>query len=90
MFYETLTIITYIILSLRINCEITIIGPKDLISKFSSDTLDLEYSNFGRLPSDFTSRGEIIIDSSNESEKECSEFEENFIIDNQNLKVIFR
>ena len=68
--------------------NITIIGPKELSSQFE-DPLELEYANFGRLPSGFLSRGEIIIDIENESDEGCDYFPENFIYDNPKFESDF-
>ena len=75
-------------LLLLTNENVIIIGPKDLASSLNS-TLELEYANFGNLPTNFISRGEIIIDSGNYSNEGCESFPENFIYENPNFKSDF-
>ena len=68
--------------------EIKIIGPKELASSLKP-TLELEYANFGNIPSNFISRGEIIIDSENFSKDACESFPDNFIYNNPKFKSDF-
>ena len=65
--------------------EIKIIGPKELASSLKP-TLELEYANFGNIPSNFISRGEIIIDSENFSKDACESFTDNFIYNTPKFK----
>ena len=75
------------ILTLTIE-NISIIGPKDLSNQLNK-TLELEYATFGRLPSNFRSRGEIITDLDDYSNNGCKPFKDDFIYNNPKFKSDF-
>ena len=67
------TIIFQIILSLLfiIQCDITIIGPNDLSSKFNNKPIEMAFDKIGKSSYDFYTRGELFIDSDNSKIEAC-------------------
>ena len=82
---KKLIYLTIITLTLE---NISIIGPKDLSNQLNK-TLELEYATFGRLPSNFRSRGEIITDLDDYSNNGCKPFKDDFIYNNPKFKSDF-
>ena len=57
-----------------INCDITIIGPNELSSKFNNKPIEMVFDKIGKSSYDFYSRGELFLDPNNLNNEACQAF----------------
>ena len=57
-----------------INCDITIIGPKELSLKFNYKPIEMAFDKIGKSSYDFYTRGELFLDPNNVNNDACQAF----------------
>ena len=74
------------------NCDITIIGPKELASQFNFKPIEMTFDKIGRSSYDFYSRGELCVEKKESNLEACNALEnrvnEGENISNENNKIL--
>ena len=74
---KTIFIFSLIFLTFKFNliyCDITIIGPNELSSKFNNKPIEMTFNKIGKSSYNFYSRGELLLDPNNVNNEACQSF----------------